>query len=194
MAISANTEHRIGIFIDIQNLYHSAKNLHGSRVNYKELVKTLAAGRKVIRTVAYVVSSDPQTGEEAFFDALEKAGIELRTKDIQVYPGGAKKADWDIGMAVDAIRSSGNLDTIVLVTGDGDFIPLVEYLRIGLGKIVEVAAFGRTTSGKLREEADRFTDIDDIPKAIFKTERSRQPRSARTSGTKNSSSSKEREK
>jgi uncharacterized LabA/DUF88 family protein len=187
MANTFNTEHRVGIFIDIQNLYHSARNLYGSRVNYKELVKNLVAGRRLVRTVAYVVSSDPQTGEEAFFDALEKAGIELRMKDIQVYPSGAKKADWDVGMAVDAIKMAPNFDVIILVTGDGDFIPLVEYMQAGFGKIIEVAAFSKTTSGKLKEKADRFIDIENVPKAIFKTEKSRK------SGVKNVSSTTKKE-
>jgi len=174
MANNVNTEQRVGIFLDIQNLYHSAKNLHGSRVNYKELIKYAAAGRRVVRTIGYVVSSDPQTGEEAFFGALEKEGVELRMKDLQVFSSGAKKADWDVGMAVDAIRLAPSLDVIILATGDGDFIPLIEYLQIGMGKIVEVVAFARTASGKMKEEVNNFIDVDTIPKAIFKSERSRQ--------------------
>ena len=79
-----------------------------------------------------------------------------------------KKADWDVGMAVDAIRMANFLDTIILVTGDGDFVPLVEYLKWGLGKQVEVAAFGRTVSGRLKEIADVFLNIEDIPKVILK--------------------------
>ncbi|MDD4930823.1 MAG: NYN domain-containing protein [Candidatus Colwellbacteria bacterium] len=173
MGVIANPEHRIGIFIDIQNLYHSAKHLHGSRVNYRELLNHLTAGRRLIRTLAYVVTSDPQTGEDAFFDALEKSGIELRNKELQTFSSGAKKADWDVGMAVDIIRMAHGFDVIIIVTGDGDFIPLVEYLQTGLGKIVEVAAFARTASGKLKEQADEFIDIDGIPKVIFRTEKSR---------------------
>lgn len=173
MTLIANPEHRIGIFLDVQNLYHSAKNLYGSRVNYKELIQALATGRKVIRALAYVVKSDPQTGEDAFFDALEKRGIELRNKGLQVYPGGIKKADWDVGLAVDAIRLAPSLDVIILVTGDGDFIPLVDYLREGLGKKVEVAAFGRATSSKLKETADVFIDIENVPNVIFKSAKSK---------------------
>lgn len=173
MATHTNPEQRVGIFLDIQNLYHSAKNLHGSRVNYRELIKYIASNRRVVRIVAYVVSSDAQTGEEAFFEALEKEGIELRVKDLQVYPGGTKKADWDVGMAVDAIKLAPTLDVIILATGDGDFMPLIEYLQIGMGKIVEVVAFARTTSNKIKEEVSRFTDVDSIPKVIFKSERSR---------------------
>lgn len=169
MPIIPNKEQRIGIFIDIQNLYHSAKNLYGSRVNYNELLKTLIADRKLVRALGYVVKSEPETGEDNFFQALEKAGIELRIKDIQVFSSGAKKADWDVGMAVDAIRMAPMLDVIILVTGDGDFVPLVEYLKWGLGRGVEVAAFSRTCSSRLREVCDRFLDLDGNYKLVFKS-------------------------
>ena len=168
MGIIPNKEQRVGIFIDIQNLYHSAKNLYGARVNFAELVKKLAKDRKQVRTLAYVVRSDPSTGEEAFFDALEKSGIELRSKDIQVFSSGAKKADWDVGIAVDAIRMASMYDVAIIVSGDGDFLPLVKYLQWGLGKGVEVAAFGRTTNATVREAADTFIDLDSLPKVVFK--------------------------
>ncbi|MBI4119826.1 MAG: NYN domain-containing protein [Parcubacteria group bacterium] len=174
-------EQRVGIFIDIQNLYHSAKNLYQGRVNYRELIKTLIDGRKLIRAMAYVVKSEgiegmvpaptgaaPSGREAAFFDALENTGLELRIKDLQIYPGGMKKADWDVGMAVDAIRMATFLDTIILVTGDGDFVPLVDYLKWGLGRQVEVAAFGRSASSKLREATDVFIALEEIPKIILK--------------------------
>jgi uncharacterized LabA/DUF88 family protein len=161
-------DQRVGIFIDIQNLYHSAKNLYRARVNYKELIKSLVAGRSLIRAIGYVVKSESAEGEAAFFDALEKTGIELRIKDLQIFPGGMKKADWDVGMAVDAIRMASSLDTVILATGDGDFVPLVEYLKWGLGKEVEVASFGRSASVKLKEAADFFVDLDRIPRVILK--------------------------
>lgn len=168
-----NKEQRIGIFIDVQNLYHSAKNLFQSRVNYKEMLKEITAGRKLIRVIGYVVKTDTTEGEASFFDALTQSGVELRTKDIQIFPGGAKKADWDVGMAVDAIRMAGSLDTVVLVTGDGDFIPLVEYLKWGLGKTVEVAAFSRSTSARLKEVADNFITLDEFPAILLNAARRR---------------------
>lgn len=173
MVSKINPEHRVGIFIDVQNLYHSAKNLRGSRVNYHALTERLLSGRKLVRAFAYVVTSDPQTGEDAFFGVLEKEGLELRSKDLQIYQNGVKKADWDVGLAVDVMRLAKDLDVIIIVTGDGDFIPLVEYLRIGLGKIVEIAAFDRTASQKLKEAADAFVNIEMIPKIVFKTSKSR---------------------
>ena len=161
-------DQRVGIFIDVQNLYHSAKNLYRGRVNYRELLKYLVDGRKLIRAMAYVVKSETAEGEGAFFEALKKTGIELRMKDLQVYAGGMKKADWDVGMAVDAIRMASFLDAVVLVTGDGDFVPLVDYLKWGMGRAVEVAAFERSTSLKIREAADKFISIETIPRVILK--------------------------
>ncbi|MBI4085406.1 MAG: NYN domain-containing protein [Candidatus Liptonbacteria bacterium] len=165
---SIHADQRVGIFIDVQNLYHSAKNLYHGRVNYKELIKNLVAGRQLIRAVAYVVKSETAIGEAAFFEALEKEGLELRSKDLQIYPDGTKKADWDVGMAVDAIRMAPFLDSVILVTGDGDFCPLVDYLKWGVGRLVEVAAFRRSASGKIQEAADRFVNIEDIPRIILR--------------------------
>jgi len=157
---------RVGIFIDVQNLYHSAKNLYKSRVNYAELIKSLVGDRHLIRALAYVVKSETAVGEASFFEALEKSGLELRMKDLQVYADGLKKADWDVGMAVDAIRMSSFLDVIILVTGDGDFLPLVDYLKWGVGRLVEVAAFQKSASSRLQEAADHFINIESIPKSL----------------------------
>jgi len=152
-------EQRVEVLIDIQNLYHSAKNLYRAKVNYQEILKQAIAGRKFIRAFGYVVRT--KTGEEApFFDALTKLGIETRVRDLQEFYGGAKKADWDVGIVIDAIRTASGLDVIVLCSGDGDFIALVEYLK-NQGKRVEVMAFGKTTSAKLKEVADEFIDLDD---------------------------------
>ncbi len=168
--IKANnfSNQRASILIDVQNLYHSAKHIYNSKVNYSELIKYLSRDKQVIRIIAYVVKSDTSVGEAQFFDALVKTGIELRMKDLQIYPDGTKKADWDIGMAVDAIRVSNFSDVITLVTGDGDFIPLIEYLQWGKGCFVEVAAFYKTASAKIHEIADKFINIEKIPKILIK--------------------------
>ncbi|MBI3589309.1 MAG: NYN domain-containing protein [Candidatus Liptonbacteria bacterium] len=162
------TNQRVGIFVDVQNLYHSSKNLYHGRINYPELMRSLVGERQLIRAMAYVVKSETAQGEAAFFDALEKSGLELRSKDLQIYPDGLKKADWDVGMAVDAIRMSSFLDVVVLVTGDGDFLPLIDYLKWGVGRLVEVAAFKRSTSSKVQESADRFINLEEVPRIILR--------------------------
>lgn len=162
MSIIKHPEQRVGVFIDTQNLYHSAKNIHHARVNFGNVLKDAVAGRRLIRARAYMVTTE--TGEEkAFLEALTKIGVEPKTKDLQVFYGGAKKADWDVGLAVDAIVDSSKLDAIILFTGDGDFIPLVHYLKHH-GCQVEVVSFGRSTSQKLKEATDDFLDLDADPK------------------------------
>lgn len=156
MAIKHKAQ-KVAVFIDVQNMYHSAKNLYDRRVNFGKILETAVAGRQLIRVFAYVVRTE--SGEEkGFFGALERLGIETREKDLQIFYGGAKKADWDVGIAVDAIRMANSVEVIVIISGDGDFVPLVEYLK-NQGKQTEVIAFGKSASSKLREAADDFVDL-----------------------------------
>ncbi len=162
MAVIKHKEQRVAILIDAQNLYHSAKNLYKARVNFGAVLKEAVGDRQLVRAIAYVITTE--SGEEsAFYEALEKLGIETKTKDLQIFYGGAKKADWDVGIAVDAIRLASKVDSLIIASGDGDFIPLVEYLK-HLGVQVEVVSFGKSSSSKLREATDDFIDLCDEPK------------------------------
>ncbi len=152
-------QQRVGVFVDVQNMYYSAKNLYGAKVNFAQLLKTAVAGRSLIRAIAYVIKADVKD-EKNFFDALEMIGYEVKSKDLQIFYGGNKKGDWDIGIAMDTIELAQKLDTIVLVSGDGDFIDLLHHLKRAMGCRVEVVAFGKSSSSKLKEEADSFTDLD----------------------------------
>lgn len=151
-------EQRVGVLIDVSNMYHSAKNLFGKKVNFQEILKQAVAGRKLIRATAYVIRTEKEE-EYPFFEALSQQGFEVKMKDLQVFAGGAKKANWDIGIAIDAIKLASKLDVIVLVSGDGDFLPLMSYLQNNKGCLVEVMAFGKTTSSRLIEESDDFIDM-----------------------------------
>ena len=150
-------EQRVGVFVDVQNMYHSAKNIYNARVNFKEILKTSVANRKLVSAIAYVITS-PNKEEAPFFEALEKSGYKIKTKDLQIFPGGAKKADWDVGLAMDAIKISNKLDVVILVSGDGDYIPMVEYLQNN-GTQVEAIAFAESSSRSLQEAVDDFTDL-----------------------------------
>jgi len=151
------SDQRVGVFVDVQNLYYSAKNLYGRKVNFGEVLKTAVASRKLIRAIAYVVKAQ-NIDEQKFFEALGSYGFEVKMKDLQIFYGGNKKGDWDIGIAMDAIRLSPKLDAVILVTGDGDFIPLVEYLR-NHGQYIEIVTFRGSASTQLINEADEFTDL-----------------------------------
>ncbi len=161
---------RVAVLIDTQNMYHSAKHIHGARLAFGKVVEAVAGGRPVLRAIAYVAKS--KTGEEqAFFDAMTEMGIELKIKDVQEFASGEKKADWDVGMAVDAVKLAEKVDVIILMTGDGDFVPLIEYLH-GRGVIVEVVAFVESTNAQLRTIADRFFDISAQGRQFLMTSKS----------------------
>ena len=164
MAIIKQKGQRVGVFIDAQNLYHSAKNLYRAKVNFGAILEAAVAGRSLVRAIAYVISTEG--GEEkSFFEAIEKQGIETKMKDLQIFFGGAMKADWDVGIAVDAIKLAPKLDAIILVSGDGDYVPLVEYLKATTQ--VEAMAFGKSASAKLKEAVDDFTDLSDNPEKFL---------------------------
>jgi len=161
MSIIKHKNQRVAVFIDTQNLYHSAKNLYrGLRVNFKSVLEEAVAGRQIVRTLAYVITTE--AGDEInFFEALTKIGIETKTKDLQIFFGGNKKADWDVGLAVDAIKIANKVDVIILATGDGDFVPLVEYLKNYVQ--VEIISFGKSSSSGLRNVCDDFIDMSERP-------------------------------
>ncbi len=162
MSIIKHSDQRVAVFIDTQNVYHSARNLYKSYVNFSNILKDAVADRRLVRAIAYVITSEAGD-EKAFFDALNKIGIETKTKDLQIFAGGAKKGDWDVGLAVDAITIAPRLDAVVIVSGDGDYVPLVEYLQKHSGIQVEVVSFGKSTSMKLKEAADDFVDLSENP-------------------------------
>lgn len=163
MSVIKHKEQRVGVFIDTQNLYHSAKNLYKRRVNFGAILKDAVAGRHLVRAIAYVISTEGEE-EKAFFEALGKLGIETKTKDLQIFAGGAKKADWDVGLAMDVVKLAPKLDAVILLSGDGDFVPLIEYLKNAHQTQVEVITFGRSVSAKLKDAADDFIDLGQNPR------------------------------
>ncbi len=165
LTVPQRKTHRVGVFVDVSNMYHSAKNLYKARVNFKELLRLTAGNRELVRAVAYVVKSDTEE-EKAFFGALEKAGFELKSKDLQIFPGGMKKGDWDVGIAIDAITLSRQLDVVVIISGDGDYEPLVDYLKFS-GLVVEVAGFNRSTSARLIDAANNFLDLEAVKDRVL---------------------------
>ena len=162
-----NPDQRVGVFVDVSNLYHSARTIDNARVDFRAVLEAAVADRKLIRAIAYAITSE-SNDEEKFFDALDKSGYEVKVKELQTFQSGKKKADWDVGLAIDMIRMSESLDVLVLISGDGDYIPAVEYLQ-NHGNIVEVIAFGRSASSDLASRADDFLDLEDDLDAFLRS-------------------------
>lgn len=152
-------DQRVGVYVDVQNLYYSAKNLYDTKVNFSNLLDAGVHDRQLVRAIAYAIQADTPD-EQNFFEALRKIGFEVKTKELKEFYGGAKKGDWDMGMALDAVKMADKVDTAVLVTGDGDFEVLVKHLQAE-GVRVECMAFGRSTARELKESVDKFIDMDE---------------------------------
>ncbi len=151
---------RVAVFVDIQNLYYSSRVLFNKKVDYAGILNGAVAGRQLIRAIGYGIATE-DAHEDKFFDAMEDTGYEIKTKDLQIFSGGQKKGDWDVGIAVDAIKISQKVDVIVLVSGDGDYIPLVKYLQSTSGCRVEGMSFGESTSIRLIETLDDFINLSE---------------------------------
>lgn len=157
---------RVGIFVDIQNMYYSAKALYGAKVDFGKILTEGLKERQLVRAIAYVIKTDQVKKEKDFFEALEKRGYEVKSKDLQVFYGGNKKGDWDIGIAMDIVRMVGKLDVVILVSGDGDFTELIKYAKAH-GCYTEVIAFSRSASSLIKEEVDKFIDLDLIKERVL---------------------------
>ncbi len=159
MTTTKHKEQRVGVFVDVQNMYYSAKNLYQAKVNFSEVLKAGVARRKLIRAFAYVIRADVGA-EREFFEALHKIGFEVKEKELQIFYGGAKKGDWDVGLCMDVVRLIPKIDVMVLVSGDGDYTELLRYAK-SQGVRTEVIAFGKTTSKMLLDEAEEFIDMSE---------------------------------
>jgi uncharacterized LabA/DUF88 family protein len=150
---------RVAVLADSQNLYHSAQSVYSRNIDYAALLEKAVQGRELTRAIAYVIRAQAED-EERFFDALVDIGFETKIKDIKTFGDGSKKADWDIGMSLDAITLANHVDTIVLCTGDGDFSRLCSHLRHE-GVRVEVMGFEESAADELVEAADSFVDLSE---------------------------------
>ena len=150
-------DQRVAVLADSQNLYHTAHSDYSRNIDYEGLLAEAVAGRELTRAIAYVIRADAPN-EEDFFDALVEIGFETKIKAIKTFGDGSKKADWDVGMSLDAITLADHVDTVVLCTGDGDFSRLCSHLRHE-GVRVEVMAFGSSTAEELIDATDEFTDL-----------------------------------
>lgn len=164
--IVRNPDQRVAVLVDVQNMYYSARNNFNARINFAKLLEKAVANRLLVRAIAYVIKAEDDKSSD-FFEAVHSAGFEVKEKPLQVFYDGHLKGDWDLGIAMDAIRLGQKVDSVVLVTGDGDFKPLVNYLQQSLGCLVEVVAFKQTANNELIEMADDFTNIEDYKKELL---------------------------
>jgi len=149
---------RIGVFVDVQNLFYSAKYQYNSKVDFSRLMQLCVNGRVLVRALAYIVQT-PDIDQSGFLTVLDSIGFEIKSKELRLRPDGTAKGDWDMGMAIDSISMADRLDVIVLVSGDGDFVDLVNMLK-SRGVIVEVLSFPNNTAEDLKRAATIYVPLD----------------------------------
>ncbi len=152
------TDQRIAVFIDVQNMFYSAMNIYGKKLDFSEVLKRIVRGRKLVRAIAYIVRS-PEVDQSKFISFLSSIGVEIKSKPLKIRPDGTSKGDWDMGIAIDSINIASKVDVIALVSGDGDFAVLLEKLKT-FGARVEVYSFPSSTAEVLKDAADLYFPLD----------------------------------
>ena len=158
-------DQRVTVLADAQNLYHTGQSVYSRNIDYSSLLQKASQDRQLTRAIAYVIRAD-SPDEDRFFDALTEIGFETKIKDIKTFGDGSKKADWDLGMCLDAISLAPRVDTVVLCTGDGDFAQLATHLRHE-GVRVEAMGFKESSADELIEAADAFVDMSERPETFL---------------------------
>ena len=150
---------RVAVIADSQNLYHTAHSLHSRNLDYTALLEAAVDDRELVRAIAYVIRAE-SPAEEDFFEALRDIGFETKIKEIKTFADGSQKANWDLGMCLDAVTLASKVDTVVLASGDGDFERLCTHLRHE-GVRTEVIGFESSTAEELVAAADDFLDMSE---------------------------------
>ena len=152
--MSQNYNQRVAIFVDVQNMFYAAKHLYNSKLNFTKLLEVVARDRPLVRAISYIVQT-PEIDQSNFLAMLRSNGYEIRAKDLKMRPDGSAKGDWDMGLALDALAMAERLDVVAIVSGDGDFVDLVNFLK-ARGVRVEVYSFAYSTAEELRSAATEY--------------------------------------
>ena len=150
---------RVGVFVDVQNMFYAAKDRYARRLDYIKLLDLIVGPRNLVAAYAYVVQI-PEINQAGFLSLLEHNGYTIKSKDLRMRGDGSAKGDWDVGIAIDIVSMLDALDIVILASGDGDFCALAELIKQH-GKRIEVAAFEHNTSMDLQRIADQFFPIGD---------------------------------
>ncbi len=164
---------RVAVFLDVQNLYYSARDAFNRKVDFEKVLHKILNDRILIRAIAYLIKLQG-VDQKGFINTLKHIGYEVKVKEPKIFKRLDEdgnlwttiKADWDMGIAMDAIAMAEKVDVAILATGDGDFADLVKYLHTK-GVKVEIAAFKQTAAKELIEKADEFIDLTTFGEEIF---------------------------
>ena len=171
---SVHAHLNVAVFVDMQNIYYGAKNTLRKKVDFRRLLEIGVRGRKLYRAIAYLINLD-RVNQDSFIYVLRSIGYEVKLKEPKKFYNWDRveyKADWDMGIAIDAIAmaENGKIDIVVLMSGDGDFVDLVNFLK-AKGIKVEVISFRTITAKELIQAANEYIDLEEMGEYIVLEEK-----------------------
>ena len=154
------TVEKVGIFVDVQNIYYTCRQAYQGNFDYNKFWAEVTRDREVVCAYAYATDrGDPKQAQ--FQNILRAIGFDVQLKAVLKRLDGTAKADWDVGIALDVFEQAQKCDTIVLASGDGDFGILLDRIRERFRTKSEVYGVRALTSNQLIGPADKFIAIDE---------------------------------
>lgn len=151
---------KIALFADVQNIYYTTRDAYGRQFNYRKLWQKISSQGKIVTAIAYAIDrGDDKQGK--FQDALKHIGFTVKLKPYIQRSDGSAKGDWDVGIAIDVMETAKDVDTVILLSGDGDFDLLLKKIRTDYAVCAEVYGVPALTANSLIESASYFHPIKD---------------------------------
>ncbi|MFV2057947.1 MAG: NYN domain-containing protein [Thiohalomonadales bacterium] len=151
---------KIALFVDVQNIYYTTRQAYGRRFNYQKLWQQIDSEGEIVSATAYAIASTDER-QQKFQYALKQIGFSVKLKPYIQRSDGSAKGDWDVGITIDVMDEAKNVDTVILLSGDGDFDLLLKKVRADPGVRAEVYGVPSLTAASLIDAADVFHRIDD---------------------------------
>ncbi|USD38352.1 MULTISPECIES: NYN domain-containing protein [Ferrimonas] len=151
---------RIAVFVDVQNIYYTCRQAFGRQFNYRGLWQHLSQLGNIVSATAYATHKGDD-GQRKFQDALKHIGFDVKLKPFIQRADGSAKGDWDVGITIDVMETAPKVDTVVLLSGDGDFDMLLNKIRKDYGVQAMVFGVPSLTAHSLMESASEFVPIGD---------------------------------
>ena len=150
---------KVSIFVDVQNIYYTTKQCFGRHFDYNKFWKKITLGKEVVCAIAYAIDRREKKQIE-FQNILRGIGFEVKLKPFIARKDGSSKGDWDVGIAIDILEYAPISDTIILLSGDGDFDILVKKVKYKYKCNCEVLGVSNLTANSLIKESSKFIPID----------------------------------
>ena len=150
---------RVALFADVQNIYYTTREAYGRQFNYRELWRRVAARGIIVSATAYAIQRHDDR-QKKFQDVLKQLGFEVKLKPYIQRRDGSAKGDWDVGIAIDVMEAAQRVDTVILLSGDGDFDLLLKKVNAKYGVKTEVYGVPALTAQSLIDTADVFHPVD----------------------------------